>query len=68
VIFYIVGRFKNFPDQWEFQGVFDDKQKAVEACRDCTYFIGPVRLNEKLPDEMKEWPGAYYPKPDIERA
>lgn len=46
---------------WEFQGVFDDRELAVMACRGDNYFIGPAILNESLPDDREDWPGSYYP-------
>lgn len=49
-------------DAWEFQGVFDTEMEAIVACRADEYFIGPVTLNESLPHEAAEWPGAYYPR------
>lgn len=47
---------------WEFQGVFDEEDKAVDACRSERYFVGPATLNEPLPDETVEWIGCYFPK------
>lgn len=49
------------PMAWAIQGVFDTKEKAIAACRSEWYFIGPLRINEALPDENKEWPGCTYP-------
>lgn len=50
------------PREWELQGVFSTEEAAVSACRDHTYFVGPVKLNESLPHEtLPEWPGAHYP-------
>jgi hypothetical protein len=46
---------------WEFSGVFDDEQKAIDQCKDKSYFIGPVELNQILPEEPTIWPGCYYP-------
>lgn len=51
---------------WEYVGVFDSKEKAVDACRDETYFVGPTELNNALPHETVEWEGAYYPKSEGE--
>lgn len=60
---YIVGRATDSSvSAWEFQGVFDDYGKAVYACRDTTYFVGPAILNESLPHDREAWPGAHYPK------
>jgi hypothetical protein len=50
------------PRQWEFMGVFDDEELAMEACKDERYFVGPVELNETIPETQTEWPMAYYPK------
>lgn len=46
---------------WEFQGVFDNEEAAVRACRSDEYFVGPAILNESLPDDREEWLEAYYP-------
>lgn len=46
---------------WEFQGVFDTKEKAVKACWEDSYFIGPAFLNETLSDDLEVWPGCWYP-------
>ncbi len=50
-------------DKWDFGGVFTTERKAVAACRDYTYFVGPVKVNEQLPEMQMEWPGCYYPIP-----
>ncbi len=51
---------------WEIQGVFDSEQKAVKACGEYkNYFIGPLKLNEVLPNMTFEWPGVYYPNERI---
>jgi len=63
MILWIVGKVnKSNRKEWEFHGVFDRKDMAEEACKDDRYFIGPVKLNEVLPDDPVLWPGAYYPK------
>lgn len=43
---------------WTFQGVFSSRELALAACRDSTYFIGPAKLNETLPHDPQECPGA----------
>ena len=48
--------------EWEFQGVFDDEQKAASICRDMTWFVAPAQLNECVTTERVSWPGAYYSK------
>jgi len=48
--------------EWIFQGVFDSKDKASQVCRDENYFIGPAVLNESLPHDDTDWPGAFYPE------
>lgn len=57
---WIVGEWKD-DGPWEIAGVFDSKEKAVAACLNDCYFIGPVILNEALTAETVIWPGAYYP-------
>lgn len=45
----------------EVLGVFSEESKAVAACQQSIDVIGPVVLDESLPDERVEWAGAYYP-------
>ena len=62
---WLVGRFISIHDDgtcWEWIGIFDTEWRAVDACQDETYFIGPAKLNESLPYETVDWPGCYYPK------
>jgi hypothetical protein len=47
---------------WEFCGVFSSEQRALEACTTGQHFLGPATLDQRLPDETGEWPGAYYPE------
>jgi len=47
--------------EWEFVGVFDKKEKALKACKDDKYFVGPVMLNESCDNGTISWPEAYYP-------
>jgi hypothetical protein len=46
---------------WRFHGIFDKEEAAVNACKTADYFVGPVTLNEEIPDETVYWPGAYKP-------
>ena len=48
--------------KWQILGVFDDEQLAVAACTTGEHFVGPMTLNECLPDEPKPWAGGYYPR------
>lgn len=61
---FVVGRWfdENESGQiWELEGVYDSEQRALDEITDEFQFIGPVTLNERLPDESQIWPGAYYP-------
>ena len=58
---WIVGQVDINGGQWQVQGVFSSKDKAIAACTKDTYFIGPVNLDEPLPDESTTWVGAYFP-------
>lgn len=51
---------------WEFIGVFDSEEKAVAACKDESHFIGPAVLNCSVQEETLAWPGAYYPKVQVD--
>jgi hypothetical protein len=46
---------------WEIQGIFDSEENAVAACHTSSHWVGPMTLNEELPDELMLWPGCYYP-------
>jgi hypothetical protein len=41
---------------WDFQGVFSNKQKAIDACIDKPYFIAPAILDKMFPEETIVWP------------
>lgn len=58
---YIVGMCCEAPGAWEFVGVFDSVAGAEAACTDARYFVGSATLNERVPDDSLEWPGAYSP-------
>lgn len=47
---------------WEFQGLFDTEQKAIDACKSDRYFIAPAVVNEELTEVSESWPGCYFPK------
>lgn len=63
VMIYIVGRLEPVGDKvlLEVDGVFDNYDRAVEVCTTKRHFIGPVPLNETLPEEGIAWPGMHYP-------
>jgi hypothetical protein len=46
---------KHLATEAEFQGVYDDKEKAINACKNELWWIGIANLNEALPDESCEW-------------
>ena len=63
-VVWIVGKQINWYTEgsvWEIQGVFSNEALAVAACRTPLYFVGPLTLNESLPDETVVWEGCYYP-------
>jgi hypothetical protein len=43
----------------EFQGVFDDFEKAKKACINEHYWIGVAALNEEITHERTEWEECY---------
>lgn len=62
VMVYVVGRVNlENHKEWEFQGVYDSRDKAVEACEGPDFFVGPVQLNKRIPIESQPWPGAFWP-------
>lgn len=46
---------------WEFQGIFDSKEKALSECKDQNWFIAPMELNKSLLSAQVNWPGVEYP-------
>ena len=52
---------RKIAETWELQGIYDEQQKAIDACQTEFDFIGPVELNTALPTVTTTWPGCYYP-------
>jgi len=46
----------------EIVGIFSSEEKAINACRDEMYWIGPLQMDEVAPEKSTAWTGAYYPK------
>jgi hypothetical protein len=66
---FVVGRI--LPDDkrhWMFMGVFDQESSAVHACTSPLDFVGSCQLNERLPDAIEQWPGAWFPLAGAERS
>jgi len=63
---WIVGKYRGEGGSisWDFVGVFDNEDVAVDACLDYTFFVGPAYLNEDVGNKNIEWPGCYYPRSD----
>lgn len=60
---WIVGRYPEDPAlPWEFLGVFDSRERAIDACTGPRDFIGPAVLNRRGPEERIEWVAVEYPK------
>lgn len=49
---------------WDFQGIFDSREKALAACRTRLYFISPVELNINYPHKTVAFTAEEYPFPD----
>lgn len=63
---WIVGRaYHEDSFAWDFCGIFETEEEAIEACKTEFHFIGPVIVGAKLPEERIEWSGAYYPLRNI---
>lgn len=63
-LFWVTGRFIKRIEcgaVWDIQGVFEFEVDAVKACRDSSYFVGPIPKNESLPEKQVIWPNCYYP-------
>lgn len=46
---------------WDIMGVFETEAAAGAACTAWEHFVGPIALNQRLPDERHPWEGCYYP-------
>ncbi len=46
---------------WEFQGIFDSQQKAIDACRNKNYWYTEVHLNKCEVDEYIVFDSVVYP-------
>lgn len=53
---------------WDVLGAFETAAEAEAACYDERCFVGPLTLEEVLPTEIIEWPGAYYPQKEGQSA
>jgi hypothetical protein len=63
--FWLVSKFIASVEQgvvWDFQGIFETRDLAIAACRNESYSIQSVELNEELPDESSDFPDCEYPK------
>ena len=58
---YLVGNYRSPNEQCDILGVFTSVKKAEKACTKRTHFVGPLTLNERLPDDVEMWTAAYYP-------
>lgn len=45
----------------ELLGVFNKENNAVAACQQPIDVVGPIVVDQVLPDERVDWPGCYYP-------
>ncbi len=64
---WIVGKCRRYDERtetfnWDFQGVFDTKEKAIAACKSIADFVAPAVLNKELPEKSEEWKGCFYPR------
>jgi len=64
IILFLVGQYRSGRPPyivWDFQGIFSDRKKAEEACKNESYFISEVILNKECPDEDSlEFPNCEY--------
>ena len=57
---FLVGRYPTSKgEQWEVQGIYDDKELAEESCMNKYWFVMPVEKNKALP--LKSVVAGYYP-------
>ena len=60
--FWVVGKIDSLDDfhSWEFCGLYDSEESAVQMCKTDLHFVGPVELNQNLESGV-DWPLCYYP-------
>jgi hypothetical protein len=59
---WIVMQYRREKEHFEFQGIFDSKEKAIDACCNDLYVIFSGNLNEQLSDESLGEKPSWYPK------
>ncbi len=57
---WLVGQNKG--NSWDFQGIFDSIQKAINACRNENYWYTEIHVNECLVDETVNFDSVIHPK------
>ena len=60
---WVAGRKWEGEGVWEILGIYDEEGAAVERCYNCdapSCFVGPMTLNEDLPNELVKWEGSYF--------
>jgi len=58
---YFVGKYIEEKEKFEIQGIFSSKDKAINSCRNRTYFVLPIKLNKLYPDKTIKTKSAFYP-------
>jgi len=61
---WICGEYKSgdIPNAvWDFVGIFSDKLKAQDACKNQNYFIAPIELDSVGPEVSIVFPNIEYP-------
>lgn len=46
---------------WDLHGVFRDRKKAEDLCKNEHWFIVPTQLDQPFPEEPREFPGLVVP-------
>ena len=57
----LIGEWEDAGSVWAFQGVFSEREFAVNACKDETYFIFSAEMDKQLPYENSFPPDGCYP-------
>ncbi len=59
---WVVGKFPDIPgEQWEVEGLFNDRNEAIAVCQSRNYFVAPLECNVVLNVATVIWPGLFYP-------
>lgn len=58
---FLVGMYREGHENWEFVGIYTERDTAIANCLDYQYFVAPVIVNETAPENRTNWDAVFYP-------